>query len=283
VQTRTPALVTAGLLPLTLALVLSACGAPVEEAVDTAAEETPEESGGGATDLLSGLGESTEDITNYTLDLSLTMDDPELGETETNITYEVMDEPEAAQVTIVVPELGESLRELAVLGGADPELTAEELGTSILIIPAEGESLVSNHNGLQPVETPWVRGGQDTGGMAPDEMFDVSALPEITGAVAEIKEIQETGAEEVSGVPTTVVEGTLTPEDLEAMGPERRDSVSELTNGMTGTIDVALWIADDGFPMRMDFQDDQADVSIVFSHVGETSFEMPAEDEITDL
>lgn len=282
-KTRTSALFAAGFLPLTLAL--SACGAPEEEtAVDTAAEEeTPEESGGSVPDLLSELGESTEDITSYTLDMTLIMDDPEFGEAETNITYEVMDDPEAAQVTIVIPELGESLREMAVLGGADPDLTAEELGTSILIVPAEGPSLVSNHNGLQPVDTPWARGVQDTESFAPEEMFDVSALPEITGAVSEIKQIEETGTEEISGVQTTAVEGTLTPEDLEAMGAERRDSVNQLTNGMTGTINVSLWIADDGFPMRMDFQGEEADVSIVFSNVGDTSFEMPAEDEITDL
>jgi predicted small lipoprotein YifL len=280
VKTRMPALMTAG----TLALALTACGggAPEEEPADAAAE-TPEESGGGSIlDLVAGLGENTQKVDNYTLDIAMTMPDPDMGEIDMDMTYEVMDDPQASQVTVVMPFLGESLLELARLGGADPGLTAEELGTSILIIPAEGEALMSNHNGLQEVDTAWVRGVEDTDQIAPEEMFDIGALPDIAGAFAEIEQIEEVGTEEVSGVRTTLVEGTMTSEDVDALSPEQQKAVSDLMGGVESSVDASLWIADDGFPMRLDFTDEEADVSMVFSKLGETSFEIPGEDEITD-
>lgn len=279
-KTRMPALISAG----TLALSLTACGGgAVEEEPAEAASEAPEEGGGSVLDLIAGLGESTQDIENYTLDISMVMPDPDLGDVDMDMTYEVMDDPQAAKVTMVMPAMGEMLLELAQMAGEDLGLTAEEIGTSIVIIPAEGESLISNHNGLQEVDTAWARGGQETDQVAPEEMFDINALPDIVGAFAEIEQIEETGTEEISGVPTTLIEGTMTGEDVEAMDPEQKNAVDELMGGVSGTVDVSVWVADNGFPMRMDFSDEEAEISMVFSNLDETSFEMPAEDEITDL
>ncbi|MEE2036089.1 hypothetical protein Q8791_02480 [Nocardiopsis sp. CT-R113] len=279
-KTRTPALITAG----TLALALTACGggAPEETTEAEAVEET-EAGGGGIADLLSKLSENTQDVTNYTLDLDLTMPDPELGEIDLTMTYEVMDDPEAAQVTMVMPFLGDMLLELAAMGGEVPDLTAEELGTTVLIVPAEGESLMSNHNGLHEVDTPWARGVQDTADFAPEEMFDISALPDLVGAFAEIDQIEEAGTEEISGVETTLVEGTMTSEEIDALDAEQQLAVQELIGDVSESVDVSIWIDGDGFPMRLDFSDEEADISMVFSALGETSFEIPGEDEITDL
>lgn len=281
VKTRMPALFAAG----ALALSLTACGgdAPEEEPAGEAAEEPKESSGGGILELLSSLGDNTKDVDNYTLDISMAMPDPDLGELDVTMTYEVMDDPEVAQITMVMPFMGEMLLELAQLGGGNPDLTAEELSTSIFIVPTEGESLVSNHNGLYEVDTPWARGVDDADGMAPDEMFDTRDLPEIAGAFASIDQIEAKGTEEVSGVGTTLVEGTMTSEDIDDLTPEQKRAVDGMLDGLEGSVDVSLWIADNGFPMRMDFSDDEADISLVFSAIGETSFEIPGEDEITDL
>jgi hypothetical protein len=273
-----PALLSAG----TLALSLTACGAgAAEEDPAEAAAEVAEEGGGSILDLVAGLGESTEDIENYTLDISMVMPDPDLGDID--MTYEVMDDPQAAKVTMVMPAMGEMLLGLTEMAGQDLGLTAEEIGTSIVIIPAGGEALVSNHNGLQEVDTAWARGVQDTGQVAPEEMFDINALPDIVGAFAEIEQIEETGTEEISGVPTTLIEGTMTGEDVETLTPEQKNAVNELMGGVSGTVDVSVWVADNGFPMRMDFSDEEAEISMVFSNLDETSFEMPSEDEITDM
>ncbi|MFJ9557224.1 hypothetical protein ACIRPH_25720 [Nocardiopsis sp. NPDC101807] len=275
-----PALITAG----TLALALTACGggAPEEEAVEVEAAEEPAE-GGSVLDMLAELASSTQEVTNYTLDLDLSMPDPELGSMDMTMTYEVMDDPEAAQVTMVMPFVGEMLLELAAMGGEDLGLTAEELGTTILIVPAEGESLVSNHNGLQEVDTPWARGVQDTAELSPQETFDIASLPDLVGAFAEIDQIEEAGTEEVGGVETTLVEGTMTAEEIDALDAEQKLAVLELIGDVSGSVDVSIWVGRDGFPMRLDFSDEKADVSMVFSELGQTSFEIPGEDEITDL
>jgi hypothetical protein len=274
-----PVLISAG----TLALSLTACGGgAAEEEPAEAAAESPEEGGGGSVlDLVARLGESTQSVDNYTLDISMVMPDPDMGDIDMDMTYEVMEDPQAAKVTMVMPSMGEMLLELTEMSGQDLGLTAEELGTSIVIIPAEGDALVSNHNGLQDVGTAWISGAQDTDQIAPEEMFDINALPDIVGAFAEIEQIEETGAEEISGVSTTLIEGTMTGEDVEALNQEQKDAVNELLGGVSGPVDVSVWVADDGFPMRLDFSDEEADISMVFSNLGETSFEMPAEDEIT--
>ncbi|GAB2484549.1 hypothetical protein [Nocardiopsis aegyptia] len=284
-KTLKPGLVAAG--SLTLALALSACGAPEEEAAATPSDAPAEEGGNGGTgvlDLLGDLASRTEAVDNYTLDMDITSSDPELGETEMTMTYEVMADPQAAQVTMYMPAMGEMLAGLAELGGPGAGLSAEELSTSILIVPAEGEMLVSNHNGLQEVDTAWARGTAGEGQQpASENMFDTSNLPKVAGAVASIETIEETGTEEIDGVSTTVLEGSFTSEELDALDAEQRSALDELVGGATGAMDVAIWISDDGFPMRMDFSDEVSSISMVYSLLGETSFEMPAEEEITDL
>ncbi|WP_304453324.1 hypothetical protein [Nocardiopsis sp. YSL2] len=284
-KTPKPALFAAG--SLSLALALSACGAPEEETEaapsDSAADEG-ESGGGGVLDLLGDLASRTEAVDNYTLDMDITSTDPELGETEMTFTYEVMADPQAAQVTVYMPAMGEMLEGFAELGGQGSDLSAEELSTSIVIVPAEGEMLVSNHHGLQEADTAWTRGGAGEGQQpATENMFDTSELPKVAGAVAAIESIEETGSEEIDGVSTTVLEGSFTAEELDALEADQRSALEELVGGATGAMDVSIWVSDDGFPMRMDFSDDVSEISMVYSQLGETSFEMPSEDEITDL
>ncbi|WP_121182376.1 hypothetical protein [Nocardiopsis sp. Huas11] len=280
-KTNKPVLFAAG--SLTLALALSACGAPDEEAPATSSDSADDgdSGGGGVLELLGDLASRTEAVDNYTLDMDITSTDPELGETEMTFTYEVMADPQAAQVTVYMPAMGEMFAEL---GGPGAGLSAEEMSTSTVIVPAEGEMLVSNHNGLQEADTAWVRGGAGEGQQpVTDSMFDTSELPKVAGAVASIDTIEETGSEEVDGVSTTVLEGSFTAEDLDELEPDQRSALDELVGGATGAMDVSLWVSDDGFPMRMDFSDDVSSISMVYSQLGETSFEMPSEDEITDL
>ncbi|WP_116247438.1 LppX_LprAFG lipoprotein [Nocardiopsis sp. FIRDI 009] len=280
-KTRVPAFFAAGALTLSLA----ACGgdepAEPEETTDAAAEEGE---GGGVLSLLADLASTTEEVDNYTMDIAVTTTDPEFGDSEVTMTYEVMDDPEAVQVTMVMPDLGEMFLGLAELSGESSDLTAEELGTSIFIIPAEGEPLVSNHNGNLDVPTEWARGASGMeGAPSPENTFDASDLSDIAGVVAGIETFEEAGSEEINGVGTTRVDGSLTGEEIDALPEEQRSALNKLTGGsLEGAMNISLWIADDGFPMRMDFADDVSDVSIVFSALGETSFEMPSEDQITD-
>lgn len=282
-KTRVPALFTAGILALSLA----ACGAeeaaePTEEATEAAAEENG--GGGGLIDLLSGLDDSTRELTNYTLALSMTMPDPDLGEVDVDLTYEVMDDPQAMQITMVMPEFGEALAELLAMGGEDPGLTAEELGTQIMIQPADGETLISDHNGIYEAETPWVRGGEDMTDMNPEELFDLQGLPDLVSAFAGIEQAQETGAEDVNGVPTTVVELALTEEEAAALDSESAAAIQEFLGGdVQETLEVSIWVSEDGFPMRMSVTDNGETMQIEFSEIGTTSFEIPSEDQISDM
>ncbi|MFE6305979.1 hypothetical protein [Nocardiopsis sp. NPDC057823] len=282
-KTRVPALFTAGILALSLA----ACGAeeapePTEEATEAAAEENG--GGGGLIDLLSGLDDSTRELTNYTLALSMTMPDPDLGEVDVDLTYEVMDDPQAMQITMVMPEFGEALAELLAMGGEDPGLTAEELGTQIMIQPADGETLISDHNGIYEAETPWVRGGEDMTDMNPEELFDLQGLPDLVSAFAGIEQAEETGAEDVNGVPTTVVELALTEEEAAALDPESAAAIQEFLGGdVQETLEVSIWVSEDGFPMRMSVTDNGETMQIEFSEIGTTSFEIPSEDQISDM
>ncbi|MFI6577708.1 hypothetical protein ACIBFB_18090 [Nocardiopsis sp. NPDC050513] len=280
-KTRVPALLTAGALSLSLAACGGGASAEPEETADAAGGEG---GGGGVTSLLADLAASTEAVDNYTLDMSMTVSDPEAGETEMDFTYEVMDEPQAAQVTVYMPAMGDMLLELAELSGRATDLTAEELSTSVVIVPAGGDMLISNHNGLQEVDTAWAR-GVDSSGLQPvtETMFDTSNLPELAGAVAAIETIEEAGTEEISGVGTTRLEGSFTAEEIDALTEEQSGALSDLIGDTTGAMDVSIWIADDGFPMRMDFNDGAGELSMVFSALGETSFELPSEDEITDV
>lgn len=282
-KTRVPALFTAGVLALSLA----ACGSeeapePTEEATEAAAEEN---GGGGILSLLSSLGENTAEMTNYTLDVQMAAEDPDMGAFNADFTFEVIDDPQAVQTTVVMPEMGEMLLELFTLAGTDNGLTAEDLGTTIMIAPADGETLFSNHNGLQEVDTEWARGAQgDSQSMDPEEMFDLQEFPELAGAFAGIEQIEETGSEEVNGVQTTVVSGTLTQEEVDAMDAASKQAVEDFIGGsIAGTFEVTIWIAEDGFPMRMNLADDDLSMEMEFSEIGTTSFEIPAEDQITDL
>ncbi|MFY7064350.1 hypothetical protein ACOQFV_00625 [Nocardiopsis changdeensis] len=286
-KTRVPALFTAGI----LALPLAACGAeeapePTEEATEAAAE-TPagENGGGGILDLLNSLGENTAEMTDYTFVLSMTVPDPELGELDVELTYEVMDDPQAMQITMVMPELGEMLAETLAMAGEDLGLTEEELGTQVMIVLPDGETIFSDHIGMYEADTPWVRDtGEDASDLHPDELFDIQGLPDMVGAFAGIEQAEETGTEDVDGVPTTVVEIVLTEEEAAALDAAPKAAIKDLLGGAVDeSLEVSLWISEDGFPMRMSVDDNGETLEMEFSGIGTTSFEIPSEDQISDM
>lgn len=278
-KTRTPAVFAAG--SLSLALALTACGndSADEESAVEASEEKEEK--GGLAELLSSLGDNTDAITNYTLTLDMTVPDPDLGDFEVTMVSEVMDDPETVQATMVMPFLGEMMYDLMSIGGELPaDVTAEDLGTIIVIAQEGQDPLMANQNGLYG-DTAWVRTDASNMDQNPDDVFDVESLPELAGAFAALDQVEEAGSESIDGVETTVVEGAMTSEEMDALKPEQANAIKELIGGdVAGTLDVALWIDADGFPMRMEFSDDEADVAMEFSAIDSTSFDVPAEDEI---
>ncbi|GHC70121.1 hypothetical protein GCM10007079_01310 [Nocardiopsis terrae] len=281
-KTRTPAFVAAG--SLSLALALTACGsdAAEEETTEAAAEEGQgDDKKSTIEDLLGSLGDNTDELTNYTLTLDTTESDPDVGEIEAGLVYEVMDDPEAVQTTMNVPLLGEMMFEFMSIGGELPaDLTAEDLGTFIFITEEGQDPLVADQHGLQG-DSPWLRNSPDQMEQDPDDFFDLESLPDLAKALAEVDQAEETGTEAIDGVETTVVEGSMTAEDLDGLTSEQKGVLEKLMGGdVTGALNVTLWIDDNGFPMRMDLSDDKADASMAFSDIDSTSFEMPTEDQI---
>ncbi|MFL1376580.1 MULTISPECIES: hypothetical protein [unclassified Nocardiopsis] len=281
-KTRVPALFTAGVLALSLA----ACGSeeapePTEEATEAAAEE---EKGGSIFDLLSSMDDSTRELTNYTLFVEVTSEDPDLGEFSAEMTFEAMDDPKAVQTTVFMPDMADMILEMTGVTAEDLGVTAEDLGTTIIITPAEGEPLLSNHTGLEEADTPWVRGTPEAQDATAEEMFDLEEFPGLVAAFAEIEEMEEVGSEKVNGADTTMVKGSLTQDQVDAMDAEAKLAVLEFIGGdIIGTLDVAIWISEDGFPLKLDMSDDDFEMNLEFSEIGTTSFEIPAEDQITDL
>ncbi|MFV2196327.1 LppX_LprAFG lipoprotein [Nocardiopsis sp. LOL_012] len=276
-KTGIPAALSVGV----LALSLTACGGSAQEGATTSEGS---EAAGGATsvlDLIDGLADNTDEVTNYTLETDIVSTGPEaIG---ISITMEVMDDPEAVRTSMYMPFMAEMVRGMAELQGQDVEgLTTEELGTTTVITLPDGTTLTSNHTGLQGADTPWIRGESDTQVEISDQDFDRENLGSLYSALTDIDSFEETGTEEVNGVPTTRVEGTLTAEQYAALAPEQQEAFGSM-NESGGTMDVSVWIGDDGFPMRMEFSGDEGDMAMVFSKLGETSFEIPAEDQITDI
>ncbi len=267
---------------LSLVLALTACGndAADETAVD-AVEEEQEEQKGGLSELLSSLGDNTQEVTNYTLTMDMSMPDEDLGDIEISMVSEVMDDPAAVQSTMNMPFLGEMMFDLMSLGGELPaDVTAEDLGTIVVIVEEGQDPLMANQNGLYG-DTAWIRTDASNMDQNPDEVFDVESLPELAGALAELDQAEETGNETIDGVETTVVAGSMTGEELGELDTAQAAALKELMGGsIAGSLDVTLWIDADGFPMRMEFSDDEADVAMEFSALGSTSFEVPAEEEI---
>lgn len=280
-KTRMPVLISAG----TLALSLTACGGgAAEEEPTEAAAEAPEEGGGGSVlDLVAALGESTQSVDNYTLTMDILTTDSALGEgeVEMSVVYEVSDDPSALQVTMVMPSLGENLLELMEMTGEDvSDLTAEEAGTSVILYPEGQDALLSNNLG-QYGDTPWVTSGGESLGDVPADVFDVETLPQVASAIASLENVSEAGTEEVGGVETTVIEGTMTSEEYEALSEEQSAALLQvLGSDYSGTLDIGVWVDGNGFPLRMEFADEVSDVSMEFSALNETTVEIPAEDEI---
>ncbi|MEU3306854.1 hypothetical protein ACWGSK_18965 [Nocardiopsis sp. NPDC055551] len=273
-MTRTPALLSAG--AFSLVLMLTACGNdPAEEETTVSTEKQEEEGGGSPKDLLAQVFDSTTEITNYTLDIDMTAPDVEMG-----ILYEVMNDPVATQATMSMPLMGEMMFELMSMGGELPDgVTAEDLSTYIVIFEEGSDPLVADTYGLQG-DAPWIRGDASTMEQNPSDAFDIESLPDLVAAFATLDQIEETGTEEVGGIETTVLQGSMTEEEINALDAEQKLAVIELLGSVSGTLDVSLAVSDDGFPMRIDFSDDQADVTMEFSEIGSTSFEIPAEEQI---
>ncbi|PDP86085.1 hypothetical protein CQJ94_20370 [Glycomyces fuscus] len=275
-----PALLCAG----TLALSLTACGGgAAEEEPAEAAAEVAEEGGGNILDLVARLGESTQSIDNYTLTMDILTTESALGEGEVEMSavYEVSDDPSALQVTMVMPFLGENILDLMEMTGEDVSgLTPEEAGTSVILYREGQDPLLANSLG-QYGDAPWVASGGESLGDVPADVFDVESLPQVASAIAALEDVSEAGTEEVGGVETTVIEGTMTSEEYEALSEEQSAALLQvLGSEYRGTLDIGVWIDDNGFPLRMEFADEVSDVSMEFSALNETTVEIPAEDEI---
>lgn len=265
---------------LSLALALTACGndAADEETTVEASEE--QEQKGGLSDLLSSLGDTTVDLPNYTLTLESVGEEPEMGEVRITATFEVTDAPSAIRETVVMPFVGEMALVFMELAGEDISgYTPEEIGTIVTIYP-DGEAPLTSNPMDSEAESEWVR-GEGAAAEEVEDFFDIDSLPGLVSSFAELDEIEESGTEEVNGVETTVVEGTLTKEDIDNLDAEQKLAVIELVGSVSEDLNVSLWIDADGFPMRMEFDDSETEISMEFSEIGTTSFEMPAEDTIT--
>ncbi|MFE1167692.1 hypothetical protein [Nocardiopsis sp. NPDC058789] len=278
-NTRTPALIAAGSLSLVLAL--TACGNEEPAADGDTTEASP--AGASLDDLLGNLGSSTQELTNYTLDMEVVTVDPTAeGDVTVTFNYQVTDDPAAVLATVDMPFLGETMYEL--MSGQLPEgVTAEDLSASTVLLLEGGDTLMADPHGLYGSGTPWLRGDVEENA-DPTESFDVEALPDLAGAFSELEDVTEVGTEEIDGVETTVVEGSMSTGDISEMTAEERGAVEQLFGGgLESTLNTKLWLDADGFPMRIEFSDDESDVWMEFSALGSTSFEIPAEEEIGTL
>lgn len=114
------------------------------------------------------------------------------------------------------------------------------------------------------------------GGAAEEE-----TLPQAASAIASLENVSEAGTEEVGGVETTVIEGTMTSEEYEALSEEQSAALLQvLGSDYSGTLGIGVWVDGNGFPLRMEFADEVSDVSMEFSALDETTVEIPAEGEI---
>lgn len=276
-NTRTPAAMAA--VSLSLLLALTACGGG-EDSPDADATEEAASSGSALSDLLDNLGSSTQDITNYTLDMESVALDPVDGDVSIVYNYQVMDDPAAVRASVSMPSYGEMMFEL--MDGMLPEgVTAEDLGTTTVIMQEGEEALVADPHGITGPGTPWIRGESSEDSADPTESFDLEALPELAGAFSVLENAEEVGTEEIGGVETTVIEGSMTAGEISDMTAEEREAVELLFGGeLGGDMDAKIWVDADGFPMRMEFSDDESQVWMEFSDIGTTSFEFPSEDEI---
>ncbi|WP_017578652.1 LolA-like protein [Nocardiopsis valliformis] len=279
-QTRAPAVIAAA--SLSLALALTACGndaAEEESTTEEAAEETSAE------ELLANLDSATDGIDNYTLEIESVALDPDLGDTSVKLEYLIMDDPAGAQMTAVMPSMGEFILDMLALSGSAPEgLTGEDLGTSTAIILEDQDVLLADPHGFQGSDTPWVRGETPEEAVDPTEDFDITAIIPAIGAFSGIEDVEEVGSEEIHGVETTVIEGVLTSEGIGALGEAEGETLANLVGGvLLDSMDAKLWLDADGFPMRIEFADAGSEGVMEFSDIGSTSFEIPSEDEITDL
>ncbi|MFW6640134.1 hypothetical protein ACOALZ_08810 [Nocardiopsis algeriensis] len=279
-KTSLPAMIAAG----ALALSLTACGSDTPDETTEAPVEATEAAGDSLSDLLGSLTENTREVTSYTFELEGTAQDATEGETSISMTYAVMDDPAAVQVSVYMPEIGEAMAGLLALGGGLPEgVTEEELSTTTVLIPEGQEALIANPYGFYG-ESPWVRDGDS--GTASDitGAFDVNQLPLITDVFAGLEQAEEAGEEQIDGVDTTIVAGILTSAEFEALSAEERSAVSAVFLPTPGEdVPCRLWVSEDGFPMRIEFADSASQAWIEFSSVGSTSFEVPADDQIGDL
>ncbi|WP_049569191.1 hypothetical protein [Nocardiopsis sp. SBT366] len=278
-NTRIPASIAAGSLSLLLAL--TACGNE-EPAAEGTADADEASSGSALEELLGNLGSSTQELTNYTLDMEVqTLDPTAEGDVTVTFNYQVTDDPAAILATVDMPFLGETMFELMSMAGGVPDgVTAEDLGASTVLLTEDGDTLIADPHGVYGAGTPWFRGEVDENA-DPTESFDVEALPDLAGAFSDLEDVTEVGTEEIDGVETTVVEGTMSTSDISELSAEERGAMENLfSGGLESAMDAKLWLDTDGFPMRIEFSDDESDVWMEFSAIGSTSFDMPSEDEI---
>ncbi|CAM3693608.1 hypothetical protein NORO109296_03330 [Nocardiopsis rhodophaea] len=280
VRSRIPALVAAG----GLALVTSACGGgAAEDTPEKTHEAEPQQESAADKkpgDIFSLFGEKTAELDNYRVDVEMTMEDEDIGTFHPSFSYQVMDDPEATRMEV---DLGEEFAAAMVeaMGGQEPPGGLDALTRTTLVYVGD-DIYVKNDHGLHG-DAPWVRSTTESREDMPD--FEIDDFVELTEALAGVEDVKDSGTEEVNGQETTKFTGSLTQESIDATeDADQRETLKELFDGdIEGELVFNVWADEDSVPHRITLKDDEVDMEMEFSEIGEVSFDIPADDQIGEM
>ncbi|GAA2025081.1 hypothetical protein [Nocardiopsis rhodophaea] len=279
-RSRIPALVAAG----GLALVTSACGGgAAEDTPEKTHEAEPQQESAADKkpgDIFSLFGEKTAELDNYRVDVEMTMEDEDIGTFHPSFSYQVMDDPEATRMEV---DLGEEFAAAMVeaMGGQEPPGGLDALTRTTLVYVGD-DIYVKNDHGLHG-DAPWVRSTTESREDMPD--FEIDDFVELTEALAGVEDVKDSGTEEVNGQETTKFTGSLTQESIDATeDADQRETLKELFDGdIEGELVFNVWADEDSVPHRITLKDDEVDMEMEFSEIGEVSFDIPADDQIGEM
>lgn len=266
---------------------LSACGgtdgAPEEASGPTATADPSPTEKSGLPGLIDALAESTAETDNFTLDAEAVAVDSEAAMSSASNTYEVQGPDLPDRVTATMPTLGELILQSLRMTGQDAGLSAEELSSVTMIVEPDGGSpIISNSHGAFPGGTEWVRGLEGAEAPAPPPLAPGELAP-LLEELADEDLITQEGAEKVDGTTATLVEGEAKQAEVEDLG-EARETVEGILGGpASGPVAFAVWIDEEGLPVRLETSDDDVEVQLAFSDIGSTSFEAPDPSEVHQL
>lgn len=192
VRSRIPALLAAG----GLALVTTACGGGADEAPSEKKDEQKQEAAAKPRDIFALLGSKTADMTNYRIDIEMTVEDDELeGTFRPTFTYQVQDDPKSVLAEI---DMGDEYRDVVAeemgefLTGVDPEALS-----TFTILKADDEVYLKNPHGIHG-DADWVTvaSKKDLEEM-PD--IDFQAFVVLTEVLAGAEDVADDGTEEITG------------------------------------------------------------------------------------